>query len=146
MRRDGGRRAWPLLAVLLLYATPALAQSTCPGDRPARGDFGIRALRCTGPGASCTINVSDSARHELAVEPVITAVEPSLVGRDGVVVGDTLVAVDGLLITTREGGRRLADPPLDRPVAVLVRRRGEVLELSLRARAGCGVTSLRVVQ
>lgn len=140
-------RAYVLLAMLIVCASPAQAQWTsCPGGRAPRGDIGVRALRCTGPGASCAINIDAPARHEFAVEPVITRVDPGLAGSGGLMAGDTLVSVDGLLITTREGGRRLADPPLGRNVAVLVRRRGELLELSLRPRPGCGVSSLRVIQ
>lgn len=137
-----------LPALLLLVGTgPLLAQSAaCGGGRAPRGDIGIRALRCTGPGASCAINLRPAGHHEFAVEPVVTAIDESRAGEGGPRPGDTLVAVDGLLITTREGGRRLADPPLGRRVALLVRRGGTLLDLSVRPTLGCGVSSLRVVQ
>ena len=146
IRRLFLRSVLPTL-LLLAGAVPLLAQSAaCPGGRAPRGDVGIRALRCTGPGASCAINLRHGGHHEFAVEPVVTAVDESRAGEGGPQAGDTLVAVDGLLITTREGGRRLADPPLGRRVALLVRRGGTLLGLSVRPTLGCGVSSLRVVQ
>ncbi|MEX2609198.1 MAG: hypothetical protein WEA24_04570 [Gemmatimonadota bacterium] len=127
-----------------LAAAPPLAAQQCPAGRPPAGDFGIRAVRCTGPAASCAINVpigsNDGVRHEFAVEPVITAVAEETDLR----VGDALVAVDGLLITTAAGGERLAGPRVGAAVLLLVRREGALLEIRMTAVRGCGIGSLRV--
>jgi hypothetical protein len=128
-----------------VLAAPLAAQE-CPGGHPPAGDIGIRGLLCRGPAASCAINVrapgDGPARHVFAVEPVIATLA------DGVTTelraGDTLVAIDSLLITTAAGGERLARVPVAAPVRLLVRRDGVLTEVRVIARRGCGVTSLRV--
>jgi membrane-associated protease RseP (regulator of RpoE activity) len=159
VRRRPDTRAARFAIVIagVLVAAPLTAQS-CPVGRPVSGDIGIRGVRCAGPAASCAINVDaqggsrdvgdvgevrqgSGVRHVFAVEPVVT----ELSGAAGeIVVGDTLVAIDGMLITTAAGGRRLARIRTGEVVALLIRRNGQLLEQRLEAVAGCGITSLRV--
>jgi S1-C subfamily serine protease len=132
------------IAAGVFGAQPLTAQ-TCPGGREPRGDLGITGVRCVGPAASCAINIrsggSGSTYHMFAVEPtVMEAGAESMPIR----VGDTLVAIDGVLITTAAGGRRLADLTAGQPVVLLVRRNGDLIELRITARTGCGITSLAV--
>jgi hypothetical protein len=134
----------PLMVVSQVIAAPLAAQE-CPGGRAPAGDIGIRGLHCRGPAASCAINVRARAdgpvRHAFAVEPVIATLTDGAVGLRA---GDTLVAIDSLLITTTSGGERLARLPIAGPVRVLVRRDGVLHEVRITARRGCGITSLRV--
>jgi len=127
-----------------LGVASSLAAQQCPAGRPPAGDLGIRAVRCTGPAASCAINVrtggDDSVRHEFAVEPVITTVADET----DLHVGDALVALDGLLITTAAGGERLAGLRAGASVQILVRRDGVLHEIRMTAGRGCGIGSLRV--
>lgn len=139
-------RHHPLLILLLLALPASLAAqvAACPGGRQPAGDLGIRTLRCTGPGAACAIFVDDDSgqgRHVFSVEPVIARVEP-----DGGTIrqGDTLVAVDGRLITTREGGRYLANLPVGRYVPIVLRRDGVLIRRTVTTFRGCGVRSLTV--
>lgn len=139
------------LTVLLLTTASGLSAqqaAQCHDGGGARGDLGIRQLRCEAPAAACTINVTDSAGrlgHQFSVEPVIAQVVPDI-GSPGPRVGDVLVAVDSLLITTRQGGRRLANLIPGEAIPVLVRRDGRLLELRMEVGRGCGITSLGVVR
>lgn len=134
---------------LLTLPSLALAQDErCPEGGTTAGDLGIRAVRCVGPSAACSINRKDEdgvLRHVFAVEPVVEEVAPSNSGDAGLEVGDVLVAVDGRLITTREGGRYLANLSIGRTVTVVVRRRGQLRELAIPTVEGCGIRSLSVV-
>lgn len=136
-----------LPVTILMYAhllSGPLAAQQCPDGRAVTGDVGIVALHCTGPAASCEINIQrsgdDRARHVFAVEPIIT--EFASVG--DLRVGDAVVAVDSLLITTAAGGARLARLDAGAPVRLLVRRDAVLHEVRITARRGCGIRSLRV--
>lgn len=134
--------------VLLALPSVVLAQErSCPDGRAPAGDLGIRAVRCVGPSASCSISVEGEdgvRRHVFAVEPIVDAVTASPAGADGLRRGDILVAIDGRLITTRDGGRYLANLPVDRSVTLVVRRDGKLRELKIRTVEGCGIRSLSV--
>ncbi len=136
------------LCAALAISSAAAAQSAppCPGGREYSGDLGIIGLRCVGPAAACAIYLEEDGvtRHEFSVEPIIAELAPTAPNDEGLREGDVLVALDGRLITTREGGRYMANLPAGRPVAVLVRRDQELLTRSVPSRKGCGVTSLSV--
>ena len=51
--------------------------------------------------------------------------------------GDALVAVDGLLITTSAGSRRLAQATVGKPIRLTVRRAGEELDVKLVPAGRC---------
>jgi membrane-associated protease RseP (regulator of RpoE activity) len=139
-------RAMCALVGGLAVAAPAGAQvRTCPGGQAVRGDAGIGAVRCVGPRASCTINIADEHgfRHTFAVEPIVSVVADST--KDAAIrTGDRIVSVGGFLITTVEGGRRLANLHEGRPVTILVRRDEKLLEINVTPVRGCGITSLSV--
>jgi hypothetical protein len=128
----------------VLGARPVAGQ-TCPGGRDPGGDLGITGVRCAGPSASCAINLRSrkdgSMYHMFAVEPTVTAVSGAPMP---IRAGDTVVAIDEILITTAAGGRRLAGLVAGQTVLLLVRRNEELIELRMTARTGCGITSLEV--
>lgn len=130
-----------------VFGSQPLAGQTCPGGRDASGDLGITGVRCTGPSASCAINLrardDGSTYHMFAVEPTVTAVSGA---STEIRAGDTVVAVDEVLITTAAGGRRLAGLDAGQTVLLLVRRNEELIELRITARTGCGITSLEVTR
>lgn len=136
-----------LLSALLvgsqLLAGPA--SRACPGGRPEAGDVGIRGVRCSGPAAACAINVRSpedgGLRHTFAVEPIVTDVAPSA---ERPRAGDTIVSIDGILVTTAAGGERLARLPIGESIVLLVRRGEALLELRMTTKPGCGITSLEV--
>ncbi len=136
----------PMLAAMV-FAVGLSAQqpNRCPADWAGHGDLGIARVRCVGGTASCRINDHDSTgtlTHHFSVEPEVVRVTAG----SGLRVGDVLVAVDSLLITTSEGGRRLASVAGGSTVQLLVRRGGRLRELELVAGRGCGITSLNVTR
>lgn len=58
--------------------------------------------------------------------------------------GDQILTVDGVLITTRDGGRRLAKLRAGTPVTLRIRRGGAEMRLSVTPRPGCNTPSLAV--
>lgn len=136
------------LCAALMVPCAAAAQSTspCPDGRKLGGDLGIIGLRCVGPAAACAIYREEDGvtRHEFSVEPIIAELEPNATRGEGLREGDVVVALDGRLITTREGGRYMASLPVGKTVVVLVRRGQELVTRSVPTLEGCGVTSLSV--
>ncbi len=102
------------------------------------GSLGLTGWDCRG---DCTLTL-DENREEMAwsfsVEPWITGV---LAGgpADGILQeGDVIVALDGLLITTAEGGAYIANLPPDADVKVRYRRGGRLADAVVHTMAACG--------
>ena len=141
------------LICLLFAATTALgaewhrpdANGRCVENKPLTGDIGIAYLICYG--GSCAVNGRDedgSYHHWFSTEPRIAAI-----GRNSPASGllhenDAIVAVDGALITTREGGRRLATLTPNVPVRLRVRRGTQESDVVLVPIQGCNMPSLLV--
>lgn len=126
------------LAIALTAPLAHAGDPTCPDGQPATGDLGIREL--TGL-ARFSINGDDPA----ALERIATfRTEPRIVrltgdaGSGPLREGDAIVAVDGALITTREGGKRLANLTPGRPVRLSVRRDGRRIEVQAVPSVRCG--------
>jgi hypothetical protein len=133
------------LTTLIVSNMSAQQGHQCPDRFARRGDLGIERLRCIGPSAACSINLlgdDGTPTHRFTVEPEVVRVSPGSDVRQG----DVVVAVDSTLITTIAGGRRLANLTPGVMVRLLVRRGGRLLELTLTAGQGCGVTSLNVTR
>jgi S1-C subfamily serine protease len=128
----------------LLAATRVLGQEACEGGRAPVGTLGLEYLVCVTDGA-CAVNERDERGwfHWFTVEPVIRSVGAPGKG-GGLAVGDVIVAIDGLLITTREGGRRLANVPAGMPVLLRIRRGARELEVALTPVPGCNAPRLTV--
>lgn len=101
------------------------------------GSLGISGLDCVG---ECSVTLAKDGREEswvFSTEPRIFSVEvggPS----DGILkAGDRLVAIDGVLITTREGGRRYAALEPGETVIVRYRRDAAVQEAGIRVGSRC---------
>jgi hypothetical protein len=135
---------WIAFGVAIVIASPASAQ-VCPEGRAASGDLGIRGLLCTGAAVGCSIylRAGGEYQHRFSVEPRIEIVDQSAAG-DMLRAGDVIVAIDSLMITTTEGGRRLASVRPRQSVRVLIRREGALLEQVIVAQTGCGITQLTV--
>jgi hypothetical protein len=135
--------AWRLAAALaLVLAARGLDAQTCAGGIPRTATLGIGLLQCVG--GSCTLNAPDGAgrAHDFSTEPRVWRLDAPAAGvlRDG----DQILAVDGALITTRDGGRRLANLRAGTSVALRIRRGGSEMRISLTPRAGCNTPSLAV--
>lgn len=109
---------------------------SCPAGMEA-GEIGISGLDCVG---DCTLNIRDDGSDRswfFSTEPRVVGVESGS-SIDGVLErGDLLVAIDGLLITTKEGGRRYANLEPGERIRLRFRRDGRVREASVRVEEGC---------
>jgi S1-C subfamily serine protease len=132
---------------LLAGATMAAAQEGCPSGRAPYGSLGIGLYQC--PGGSCSINMRDlkegepgPMRHSFSTEPRLRDIGPpgSSVLRDG----DVLVAVDGRLITSVEGGARLGGLRPGEDVRLTIRRDGRQIDAWLTAERSCRYAGLEV--
>lgn len=130
------RRGLPPLLVasmaVILAAAGAGAQQTC--DEQA-GTLGIQGLRCEGCTYSMSRNGIEEARFR--TEPQIMAVARGFTQGDELRAGDRIVAVDGALITTRDGSDRLVALRAGQRLTLRVRRGGRLVDLSLVAGSAC---------
>lgn len=126
-----------------LAATAAAAQQ-CPDGRPAFGSLGVGEFECVN--GSCAINVrtGDPYSHSFSTEPRLRHIDPDGAGAGILREGDVLVAVDGRLITTAEGGRRLGSLEPGRPTVLTLRRDGREAHTTLTPEASCDLPRLTV--
>lgn len=117
----------------------------CPEGKEHSGDLGIGRFVCLG--GSCMVNeplAGGGYAHRFSTEPRVEAIDPGGPSAGKLHEGDVIVAVDGALVTTREGGRRLAELTPGRPIELRVRRDGRELEVSLTPATGCNLPGLIV--
>lgn len=125
-------------------ATMASAQETCPEGRPLTGDLGIERYRCVGGACEIWTRTASGPAHVFTTEPRIDQLDPDGAAADRLEPGDTLVAIDDLLITTPAAGRRLARLEPGVSVRLWVRRDGRDLRFEVSPAVGCGPTGLTV--
>jgi membrane-associated protease RseP (regulator of RpoE activity) len=142
--RNATRVYVTVLAAMLVSATATAAQEApraaaarpC-GEQPARGDLGYGALSCS----NCThyVDREDPThdRWEFRSEPVVERVRPGGAADGKLRSGDTIIAIDGHLITTREGGRRFTQVTPGQPVMVTVRRADRELVVTILPETEC---------
>jgi hypothetical protein len=108
----------------------------CPAGMEV-GDIGISGLDCVG---ECTLSIKEDGSSRswfFSAEPRVFGVE-SGGPTDGILEsGDLLVAIDGLLITTKEGGQRYANLEPGERIRLRYRRDGRAREASVRVEEGC---------
>lgn len=106
---------------------------TCPDGSAAQADLGITSFSC-----HCSVEKSESASAwSFLTEPEIHGVSPDGPSAGKLKTGDRVIAIDGALITTPEGGRRWsAIRPGDR-VSLRVRRDGMPRTVTIVPGAGC---------
>lgn len=138
------RRALLAAVAIAVVATSAPAQETCPEGRPVTGDLGIDRYRCIGGACQIWIRTERGLAHDFTTEPRIHALDPDGPAADRLRVGDVVVAVDDVLITTPAGGRRIASLDPGVPVQLWIRREGRDLHLEVIPTPGCGVRGLSV--
>ncbi|HEX2207261.1 MAG TPA: PDZ domain-containing protein [Longimicrobium sp.] len=140
--RPSCRRLATALA-LMLTARAADAQ-TCAEGMPRTATLGIGLLQCVG--GSCAVNARDGRgfTHDFSTEPKVWRLDPDGPSASVLRDGDQILAIDGALITTRDGGRRLANLRPGVPVALRIRRGGSEMRVSVTPRPGCNTPSLSV--
>lgn len=140
MRR---RRTMSICLALTFLALAGLAPSAAAPadgevqDRPARryslgGAFGIQGMKLH------TLFIGDPGPDgyrpiRYGSEPTVTSVVEGGPADGLLRPGDVIVAVDGHLITTREGGRRFAYPSPGEPVRMTIRRDGREIDVWIEA-------------
>jgi len=109
------------------------------------GQLGISGLNCRG---ECTITLNQEGAEQywsFTTEPMITGVEDGSPADGALEAGDILVAIDGVPITTTEGGDRFANVEPGQEVTLLVRRDNVRHEVTLEAAAECRPTPNYIV-
>lgn len=141
--RSRSARWLPVALALALTACGAHAQ-TCGEGIPRTATLGIGLLQCVG--GACTVNARDGAgrAHDFSTEPRVWNLDADGPAAGVLRDGDQILAVDGALITSRDGGRRLANLRPGVPVALRIRRGGAEMRVSVTPRAGCNTPSLAV--
>src|SRR5918999_378345 len=126
-------------------AAVAVARGRCPEGHPETGDIGITSLLCVS--GSCAVNLRSGRgyTHEFSTEPRIDGVDRGGPADGKLRDGDVIVAIDGVLITTREGGRRLANLKVGVPVTLRIRRAGREMDVTLVSKLGCNMPRLAVL-
>lgn len=120
----------PVLTILLALSvgeagttgTARFPPGACPQGSPIVGDIGLLYLQCVGE--TCTVDRRASIRLG---SPADGALIP----------GDVVLAVDGVSISSRFGGTRLANLTPGRPVTLRIRRAGEEKDVTLTPTVGC---------
>ncbi len=138
MRYDGMGIPFAVAATLLGSAAVVAQQPVrCGVGEVAELSLGISGLQCS----NCTLYGGDgsspSTRWEFRSEPTVLNVRPGGPADNRLRAGDVIVAIDGYLITTREGGRRFVQPSAGRAAALRIRRDGREMEVSIMPDAEC---------
>lgn len=130
---------------LIIIAGPPAAHGRCPEGHPETGDLGIESLLCVS--GSCAVNMRTDAgyTHMFSTEPRIRGLVDGSPAAGKLMDGDVLIAIDGVLITTREGGRRLANLKPGDPVTLRIRRGREEMDVTLVPKLGCNMPGLAVL-
>ena len=106
--------------------------AVCGENEIAKGSLGYSGLEC-----NCDFTYLKEDRGEgqffyrFRSEPVILSVKANGPADGKLRAGDVVTAIDGHLITTREGGRRFADPEVGRPLTLRVRRDGREMDVQI---------------
>jgi membrane-associated protease RseP (regulator of RpoE activity) len=83
--------------------------------------------------------------HMFSTEPRIRGLVDGGPADGKLMDGDVLIAIDGVLITTREGGRRLANLKPGDPVTLRIRRDRREMDVTLVPKLGCNMPGLAVL-
>ena len=136
-----------LAATLVAALVPggiARAQITCPEGRPITGDLGIERYRCIGGACEIWTETELGLTHVFTTEPRIDRLDPEGPSAGALREGDVLVAIDGILITSEDGGQRLANLRPGVAAVLWIRRGDRDLEVRVVPVPGCNPSGLSV--
>lgn len=138
------KRYLTISTFLILVANTVGAQ--CREGLPRTGQLGVGLLHCVG--GSCAIYGHDAAGyiHRFTVEPHLRRIDPNNPAGKLLRENDVLVALNGLPITSAEGGRLLAQLPAGEPVRIQFRRDGELRDGVVTPIASCDMPMLSVTE
>ncbi len=136
-------RALGLTSLLALTsATVAMAQvaDACPVGQIEMGTIGIGELECE----NCRVGVNIYADSgigrrlwDFRAEPTVGRIVVGSPAAGRLRGGDVITAIDGYLITTREGGRRYGALVPGKPVTLGVRRDGREMDVTVTPLGEC---------
>ena len=137
-----GRRVLDKLIFVapMLFASAVAAQTPRCTPENQVGWIGITGLECN----NCEMS---SEAMRFSTEPRITGVAPGSIGSGQLRAGDVIMSVNGSLITTSEGGSKLANLKPGQRLTLVIRRDDQILQRtfeSLPARCG-GVLGMTAV-
>jgi len=126
-------------ALVLTLAGQAVAQerqqqaAACGVNEIAKGSIGYSGLECHCDFTYLKEDTGGSGQffYNFRAEPVIRGAKPGGPADGKLRDGDVVTAIDGYLITTREGGKRFADPEVGRPLTLTVRRGGREVDVEI---------------
>ena len=121
-------------------AAPARAKEPCPDGVPKVADLGFRVLDC-----NCyRRSIDGRITWRFFDEPRIAAIDAGSPADGRLQEDDVITAVDGALITTRDGAGRFGRAEVGRPIVLTVRRDGRERDVRIVPVEGCA-TQLTVV-
>ena len=117
-----------------LHGQVGVAAAACPEGAELQGTIGISSFECQ----NCRLYSSGDERvWTFSSEPVVQAVRPGSPADGKIREGDEIVAIDGHLITTGEGGRRFANLEPGQEIAVVVRSGNRERTVEMSAAGEC---------
>ena len=131
------RLAGLLLAALIAPQAALKAQvaaNSCNAGWASFGALGISGFTC-----DCTLTrkEKDTSTWSFRGEPVISSITPGGTASGKLRRGDVIVAINGLLITTRAAGEKVANLKLGESVVLTIRRNGRVQEVEIETEEDC---------
>jgi membrane-associated protease RseP (regulator of RpoE activity) len=109
-------------------------QEACPAGQVERGDLGISGLEC-----NCSYYIGEAGERvwRFRSEPVILGVREGGPAAGKLREGDAINAIDGMLITTGEAGRRYANVEPGATVTLTVRRGERLARIGIDVGSQC---------
>jgi hypothetical protein len=137
-------------ALALLPLAPVVrvaAQSACDDDRrlPAP-QLGFGLFQCVGGACGIYDGPPGAREHRFTVEPRLWHIAHPGPADRLLEEGDQLVSVDGVPVTTRRAGQRLARLAASEPLVLTVRRAGALVTVRIVPEIGCGYPMLVVTE
>ncbi|HUP89890.1 MAG TPA: PDZ domain-containing protein, partial [Longimicrobiales bacterium] len=123
-----------VVTAILLSAMPLLAQQTISSGSGCSKAEAVGYLGISGIDCDCTVSTPGSG-HEwnFRTEPKITSLEMDSRAGSLLRPGDIITAVNGKLITTRDGARELAELKPGENITLTIRRDGTTRYVALTA-------------
>ena len=110
---------------------------TCPPGSARAATLGYAELECS----NCAIHLNEdnagTRTYDFRSEPKIGGIKAGGPAAGKLKDGDVIAAIDGHLITTREGGRRFGQLEVGEPVTLTVRRGGRNIDVTVTPAAKC---------
>lgn len=138
------RSAAAAAALAVAACATAVQGQVCRDGMPRTATLGIGLLHCVG--GTCMVHGPDGGgtRHDFSTEPRAWELDPGGPAARALREGDQITSVDGVLITTRDGGRRLANLRPGVPLRLGIRRGGTETVVRVVPAPGCNQPALAV--